>query len=655
MAKVHSTGTHLPVEISKAVEALMSLPDGWDIYVGWPEFGAVHPDLLVVSPEQKLLFVSATGASADLLDAFVLGKPPEESDSRALKRLYRAVESLRDPLPGIEAARVLILTNAAEDEVRFSFIQTIGALGIGVLDVDRIDQPQLDEFCTSLLPAEGRIADARACIAPQSTIVPALVPAKAASCPTRLRFLDTVQEDWLRAQLQVPEEVDQFARTGGRYLLKGPAGCGKTLLLLIRAVLECQVRSGVRPLVLTHNRPLVHDLEERLRVLAQSHGQHLCETRTFLSWCWEWSGGWSSPVVYGERDGLIARSIESTPSAEAIRFHGEEYAYIQDNIIESREQYLEFRRQGRQRALQPAQREAVWERFERYKAALHRLGRYDYPTLQLELFKRVRAGELQPEKRDMVVVDEGQFLPPSLVGVLRHAIDDEGVLVIAADHTQGFLQRRRPWERAELEIPPKNQTRLTKPYRSTRAILRFARTFHESRMAADAENELPRDEDIVGNDDGVWPEVIRSDRLHHEEGKTVELVQLLVTSGTQPSQILVIPCDNRAVAPLVQSLQNAGQMAACRWSAQLARSACDPREVRVCTVDSATGLEAPYVIVLGARTLLESELDARMAEEHRQMRQDNTARLYMAFTRAGYRLSVIWSGEQTPPFPEDPS
>lgn len=55
--------------------------------------------------------------------------------------------------------------------------------------------------------------------------------------------------------------------------------------------------------------------------------------------------------------------------------------------------------------------------------------------------------------------------------------------------------------------------------------------------------------------------------------------------------------------------------------------------------------------MLGTRRFLDAEQDVRMGEELRQIAQDNTARLYMAFTRAGFRLSIIWSGAQPDPLP----
>ena len=68
--------------------------------------------------------------------------------------------------------------------------------------------------------------------------------------------------------------------------------------------------------------------------------------------------------------------------------------------------------------------------------------------------------------------------------------------------------------------------------------------------------------------------------------------------------------------------------------------------IRVCGLDAATGLEAPIVFVVGAAELLEAEEDLQLSRDQRgELRRDNTRRLYMAFTRAGQRLLITWTGK----------
>jgi superfamily I DNA/RNA helicase len=77
-----------------------------------------------------------------------------------------------------------------------------------------------------------------------------------------------------------------------------------------------------------------------------------------------------------------------------------------------------------------------------------------------------------------------------------------------------------------------------------------------------------------------------------------------------------------------------------------AKDAIDPRKVRLCSVDAATGLKAPIVFLIGAAELVEREQDLQLPPEQREeWVRDNTRRLYMAFTRADHSLVITWVGE----------
>lgn len=68
--------------------------------------------------------------------------------------------------------------------------------------------------------------------------------------------------------------------------------------------------------------------------------------------------------------------------------------------------------------------------------------------------------------------------------------------------------------------------------------------------------------------------------------------------------------------------------------------------IRVCTLNSATGIESPIVFIAGVNALYEAEQSVRLSEEERaELIRDNTRKLYMACTRAGQRLVLTYAGE----------
>jgi hypothetical protein len=81
------------------------------------------------------------------------------------------------------------------------------------------------------------------------------------------------------------------------------------------------------------------------------------------------------------------------------------------------------------------------------------------------------------------------------------------------------------------------------------------------------------------------------------------------------------------------------------------KTAVDPgrdnphNQIRVCSLNAATGLESPIVFLLGIYDLYEMEQSIHLSEEERaDLIRDNTRKLYMAYTRAGQRLIITYVG-----------
>jgi superfamily I DNA/RNA helicase len=113
--------------------------------------------------------------------------------------------------------------------------------------------------------------------------------------------------------------------------------------------------------------------------------------------------------------------------------------------------------------------------------------------------------------------------------------------------------------------------------------------------------------------------------------------------GGDASAVLVVVANGLKTQPMLQALaRELGE-----GSVVDAKEAGQTNAIRVCGLDAATGLEAPIVFVVGAAELLEAEDDLQLSREQRgELRRDNTRRLYMAFTRAGQRLFITWTGKE---------
>lgn len=247
------------------------------------------------------------------------------------------------------------------------------------------------------------------------------------------------------------------------------------------------------------------------------------------------------------------------------------------------------------------------------------------------------------ENRRAIAIDEAQFFAKTWFETVSAALKPGGHLFLAADPSRGFLRRRQSWIAAGIEVRGRT-TRLTQPYRNTRAILRFAREFYESRRDPE-ENEtdlnVPDDAQLAAiSEEGGGPLVVRVPTEQEEIARAANEVLALKDGGLLPGKLLILHVNSALERALRFSLEQRlgiGQVHDAKSGPISDGAFCS-----VTTLNAATGLEAPIVILLGMSHLLEAEEDARLSEEERrELRRDHTRMLYMVFTRAGQRLVVL--------------
>lgn len=629
----------MPPAVEKAAAFLAKLPTDWKVFIGWPGLDVCAPDFLIVTPLGNLALVAVSGASASVLDVWDPRSPPGETAAMPLRRLHRAIMALTEnPFPGIPT--VLILTHVRDDEVGFGFEMLLpGSLRIRTLDAFTIEACQA---LVSQAPARPDLMDEiRAHIGKPSVILPSLAIQRPEETP-KLRFLDSIQEEWLRRHLSLPEEAAAETMTqAGAHLLTGVAGCGKSLLLLYRATLERKLRPQEEILFVTHNKPLITDLSRRAGDLARMLGAPRVAIRQFLTWCRPWVPRWPEAVTYGRREAILRSAIGSEPNA--CRFFSEEFAWIQDHGIASEAEYVAVERQGRKRPVPGSERPRIWQLFQRYLAELERCGVTDFSGLTRICLEAAQAGRCP--QYSLIFVDEAQFFAPIAIRTLRCALREGGRIVFAADPTQGFLQRRSPWAACGLDLRGRS-TRLKCPYRSSEPILRFARSFYLNRIPeSEPDLNLPTDEELASASPGSAPEVIQVPNQQGELREVCHLVRSLIQNGAEPHHVLVLHRHGYETEKIAATL-----CAQESWRAVPANSAASSNGVRVTSLDAATGLEAPYVVIMELRDVLEAEKNPMLGSERDQLILDNSRKIYMAFTRAGYRLLIVWSGEAPAPF-----
>ncbi len=458
-------------------------------------------------------------------------------------------------------------------------------------------------------------------------------------------LLDYNQEWALKSDLDLPQEGRSTASDFGLRLVNGVAGSGKSLIIVYRAHLLKKLYPHKRILVLTHNRPLIHDLESRYQHL--NKGDKSIEWRTFLAWCrryWPSTEEWSDPVGQRRRKELITQAWHAHLTGTSIseRVLLDEIDWYKDRLLFSRDDYLAADRTGRGFALNEALRQKMYDAMGTYQRELAKQKLLDWGDVPRTVWQHAKPGKIKLPLYDVVMIDEAQFFAPIWFEIVKQIVrPTSGHLFLVADPTQGFLKRRQSWLAVGLEVRGRTH-RLAKCYRTTREILNFATLLYRTRLPQDDDDIVVAGEpDLLNMPSGALPVIVPLTSEQDEITRVVNEVKSLVASGVPMRHILAIHADWQGVDRLLDRIRRELGPTAAVDPKGAPRGDC----IRVCTLNAATGLESPIVFISGVHALYEEEQSLRLSEEERlELIRDNTRRLYMAITRAGQRLVLTYAG-----------
>lgn len=465
------------------------------------------------------------------------------------------------------------------------------------------------------------------------------------SARTLRYFLDPQQEWASKLDLDLPDEQAEMAEDFSVRLINGVAGSGKTLIAASRAHILARKFPDQKVLMLIHNVPVVKDLKHRLRRVYGEIPKNLT-IMTALSWI---SRQWRTlfkespklPKFNTEIMGLIQhfRDTEYPELKLDNKQLLDEFNFINDTVVIDESDYFKVERAGQGFALRKEERQQVWALYERVTTAL--LNQHDlrlWSSLPRDLCLANRPDRL--ESYQHILVDEAQFFAPSWFQLIKLTLKKtEGTLFLCADPNQGFLKSRLSWKRVGLDVAGKTK-KLRKSYRTTQAILSAASQILAGTTQTDPDEYLQPDFD--GMEAGTPPLFVlspspqdaviqvRNEIAAHQESFELPLSGMLLLYGKGIDKAL-----------LMKTLK-------ASFGAQRIWDMNDPDAVpghdeslRIATVESATGLEANVVFLVGLEKLLRiiGQNDGATEDELEQ----NARKLYMAMTRAGQRLVLISS------------
>jgi hypothetical protein len=376
-----------------------------------------------------------------------------------------------------------------------------------------------------------------------------------ASGPARSYALDNEQE-------RIAKSIGEGPR-----LLKGPAGSGKTLVMLYRAKM-LMANSGVR---LGDESDADAEISPSLRVLIL---------------CWNVSLANYMRQVY--------RLMKVVTDKEVDIQHFSEFA----------------------------------------RGLLRRHGRANLPT-DAQFYAELQALQVKDDDRyDAIFVDEAQDFKKEWIEfiyerLLKGEPGRRNLLVAADDDQRVYSARDFAWD--QVRIPWQTSTEaLRTVYRNSLRVWAFAA------LSLGQERIRARGVKFAGKS-GWDPKVVSCPNIHEQIEESTKIVRKFLDLGYAPKNFLIL-YHERSDALISQLFSCFSEKLGIRpdWIAQ-DQGAKETFEwekdtVKVSTVQSAKGMDSPFVIVLGAEMFGTSDDERRL--------------LYVALTRAREALYVYCSGDE---------
>ena len=462
-------------------------------------------------------------------------------------------------------------------------------------------------------------------------------------------FLD-YQQEWaakLDLDLALPQEQAAAAKDFTVRLINGVAGSGKTLIAVNRALLLAEMFPEQRILMLIHNTPVVADLKAKLRRSSRGIPPN-CEIVTFSAWIVrQWKncfGRWPKMP----RDKKVSELIKGHQvHSDELRYPEaalfDELNFINDSVMEDQGQYLAASRAGRGFALRGKEREQVWCLYERVNLDLTRGKQLMWSALPREVC--FAANPERIDKYHHILVDEAQFAAPSWFEATKRAMVKGGQLFLCADPNQGFLRNRLSWKSVGLEVAGRTK-KLRKSYRTTRAILESANAILVSYAKADGEEYLIPD--FAEMESGTKPVLVYSDTPQDAVIRLTNELGALRMAGYPLGSLLVLTGD-RVPRPLLH--ERLGTLVGRerlwllndQYQKKEPPGRVDQDYLRIASIETATGLEAHAVFIIGIEKLFACLANPADDEDVQAEIEGAARKLYMAMTRAGHRLVVVAS------------
>ncbi|MCD4753221.1 MAG: UvrD-helicase domain-containing protein [Anaerolineaceae bacterium] len=635
----------IPSYVLRVFQYLKKLPDEYTVWyhLNLYDNEKPFPMFLVINPQNRaiVLQVSNIRVISQAEQLLLLPKDQDKSvkdEEEVLKTFFRRYRDRFNDVPKINP--ILLFPNIKKVIKKTDKKSPVVWIGKEFLQPSKLERWSL-LFNREILN-DAALKQLRKLFCPE-IIVPEKLTVRFSS-DSKEEFLLDLDQEWIaKKDIALPSLQQSLSKNLNLHIVNGVAGSGKTLILLYRLKLISQFFPDKKFLVLTHNKPLIHEMETRFQQISSNSKVNI-QWYTFFSWARRWFGNDFTTIVSNYQKKRIiakvhAKFLENSSISENLL--ASEIDWFKDQGFISGKEYLNADRRGRGFAVhnRPKMVQAIKE----YQKLLKKEEKKDWGDIPILLRSMIENKEVKIPQYDYILIDEAQFFAPVWFEIVRKVLKpDTGSIFIVADPTQGFLRRGTSWKSLGFSVYGRTH-RLERSYRNTWEILNFATVFYRSRM------QLSKivDEDIVSPNltnmlHGKFPFILPVNKIQDEIPLVIKEIKNLISRGIKPEHILIYHPSWDEVMKLVELLNN-------EFDFPIAANPQNEKTdntLRITTINAGTGLESPIVFIMGIYQLFEQEQNIRISQEERdELIQENTKKIYMALTRAGNYVFITYRGE----------
>jgi superfamily I DNA/RNA helicase len=426
--------------------------------------------------------------------------------------------------------------------------------------------------------------------------------------------------------------------------VSGSAGTGKTIVALHRAVHLARAHPEGRVLVTTFSKPLANALRAKLTSLVPSddaiRSRIAVKALTALGYelYTEWFG---QPQIASASlvRSLLTKAADDVPAQKfSAHFLFGEWSDVVDAWqLKNWEVYRDVSRLGRKTRIGGRQREALWDIFERARAAMAERKLVTWADIFGRLTEHLASGKARPF--DYAVVDEAQDLGVAEARFLATLTGERpDGLFFAGDLGQRIFQQPFSWKALGLDVRGRSFT-LRINYRTSHQIRSQADRLLPG-VISDVDGNAEGRRGTVSMFDGAPPDVVIASSPEHEAEVISAWISKRLAEGCKPHEIGVVVRSEDEIKRARAAVKLAGSaFVELNDKVEVADGA-----IAITTMHFAKGLEFRSVVVMACddEVVPLQERIERVADEADLEEVYNTERhlLYVAFTRARDHLLV---------------